>query len=137
MSSNTPEALSPEALSLPSSPQLEVRQRPQRFTRSISEIPPLPAGLHQGAGHRAGMQRNRTSVDVSAPEALSLRSSPGPSRRASVLMAGPGADGAFGGRLSGSRKGSDETGGDVERKNIAKTVTYALAPRESYDYLVC
>lgn len=54
-----------------------------------------------------------------------------------MLIAGLAMDGAVAGGLPGrgGRKASDEVGGDIERKDVAKTVTYVgvlpLAPREA------
>ncbi|KAL2113904.1 hypothetical protein VUR80DRAFT_1757 [Thermomyces stellatus] len=127
MSSNTRETLSPGV-----SPSVSSRPRPPLIARSISDMPPQPPRLHHGGDPKAvGGQLaqqlftrlNRSSLDVSAPQdILSARSSPGVSRRASV-KGGPGMDGALVGGLPGSsKKESDDTGGDIERKNVARTV---------------
>lgn len=72
-------------------------------------------------------------MDLSAPpDILSARSSPGVSRRPSV-KAGQGMDGPLVGGLEGALgKESDNAGGDIEQRNVAKTVTYGYTlPRRA------
>ncbi|SPN97094.1 uncharacterized protein DNG_00610 [Cephalotrichum gorgonifer] len=145
MSGNTADVLT--AAAARGSPAANGRPPPPRFSRSISEIPPQPTrpypySLAPLADDRSGQppqpfftHGSQMSLDFSTGSRhgiLSARSTPAGSRRASIMAAAvPPTDEALAGPsvgMQGSRKGSDEQKGDVERQHVAKTVTYGYPP---------